>query len=197
MTAAFLLGLAGSWHCAAMCGGLAWGRRPLPYLVGRLLGYACVGAVLGHLGMWVTQYLGSRLLLGVSGSLLLAMGSLPKAPLQPRNGFSLVAFLWTELGPWLRSPGWRARFLLGLATALFPCGLLSAAWLQAANAGSSFSGLATMAAFAGGSMPGLLAPRWLAGRLKVGAGWEKLALLLAGSFMLAAALMPPVCQHCH
>lgn len=197
MISAFLLGLAGSWHCAAMCGGLAWGKRPLPYLLGRWLGYACVGAVLGHLGLWVMQFMGSRLVLGISGSLLLAMGCLPKAPLQARNGFSLMAFLWTELGPWLRSPGPRARFLLGLATALFPCGLLSAAWLQAANAGSAPWGALTMAAFAGGSLPGLLAPRWLAGRFRVGPHWEKLALMLCGSFMLAAALLPSGCQHCH
>ncbi len=189
MIAALLLGAAGSWHCAAMCGGLAW-SRPWPYVVGRLLGYALVGAALGWGGVWATQFVGSRLLLAVSGCLLLAAALAPKGPLKARNGFSVTAFLWTELAPWLRTPGTRSRFGLGLATALFPCGLLYAAWLQAANQGSPLAGMLSMMAFWAGSLPGLLAPGWLGRKLGGGAQFTKVALLMSGSVMLSMALWP-------
>jgi sulfite exporter TauE/SafE len=200
MIGSLLLGLAGSWHCAAMCGGFAWGPRPLPYLVGRLLGYAAVGALIGWGGLWALQFLGNRLLLGLSGALLLAMGMARQRPPQARNGFSLSAFLWTELAPWLRSPGAGSRFGFGLVTAVFPCGLLYAAWLQAANQGSIGLAVVSMMTFWLGTLPGLLLPRWLGRRLGAGARLDKLALLLTGSIMLAQALWPdlpgPSAAHC-
>lgn len=190
MIGAFLLGLAGSWHCAGMCGGFVWGQRPLVYLLGRLLGYCLVGLGLGLGGTWALQWLGSRLLLAVSGCLLVAMGLARGQVVKPRNGFSLGAFLWQELSPWLRRPGSQARFLLGLATALFPCGLLYAAWLQAANQPGVLGAVGCMAAFWVGTLPGLLAPRWIARWLGQGRGIEQVALMLTGSIMLAQALWP-------
>jgi sulfite exporter TauE/SafE len=161
------------------------------------LGYSLVGALLGWGGLWVLQYMGSRLLLGISGSLLVAMAISRQRPPQARNGFSLTAFLWTALAPWLRTPGSLSRFGFGLATALFPCGLLYAAWLQAANQGSVTAGMASMALFWAGTLPGLLAPGWLGRRLGGGARLDKLALLFTGSMMLAMALAPetamPLC----
>ena len=190
MIGSFLLGLVGSWHCAAMCGGFAWGPRPWPYLAGRLLGYTLVGAVLGWSGLWALQFLGSRLLLGVSGSLLLAMGVARQRTLQAHNGYSLGAFVWKELAPWLRAPGARSRFGFGLITAVFPCGLLYAAWLQAATQGSVLQASACMAVFWAGTLPGLLLPRWLGRRLGGGLRLDQLALLLTGGMMLAQALWP-------
>ena len=53
-------GFLGSWHCAAMCGPLATagctrngrltGRDAAGYFAGRLLSYATLGAIMGHLG---------------------------------------------------------------------------------------------------------------------------------------------------
>ncbi|MBT9585236.1 sulfite exporter TauE/SafE family protein [bacterium] len=190
MIVAFLLGVAGSWHCAAMCGGFAWGPRPVAYLAGRLLGYALVGALLGWSGLWALQFLGNRLLLAISGCLLLAMGLVQQRAVTARNGFSLTAFLWSELAPWLRSPGTRSRFGFGLVTAVFPCGLLYAAWLQAANQGTPELAALSMISFWAGTLPGLLLPRWAGRQLGAGARLDKLALLLTGSVMLAQALWP-------
>lgn len=194
MLEALLLGVLGSWHCALMCGGFLWGPRPLPYLLGRLLGYALVGAALGWGGQWLLGFLGSRLLLGLSGGLLLLMARarLPVA----RNGPSLLGFLLRELGPWLRGPGWRARFLLGLATAGFPCGLLSAAWVVTLGQGGAVSGALAMSCFWLGTLPGLLLPRLLGLR---GGGFVGWGYGLAGAWMLAQALwpdVPGVAGHC-
>jgi sulfite exporter TauE/SafE len=120
-----------------------------------------------------------------------------RTPVQPKNGASLLGFLLKELGPWLRGPGPRARFLLGLMTALFPCGLLSAAWLMAVNQGSPARSALSMVCFALGSTPGLLLPRWL-GRL--GGAVAPVALYLAAGWMLMLALWPDGGAggfHCH
>ncbi|MBS2034223.1 sulfite exporter TauE/SafE family protein [bacterium] len=186
MFEAFLLGFLGSWHCALMCGGFLWGARPWPYLVGRLLGYACVGAALGWGGHWLLGYLGSRLLLGLSGLMLLFMAR-ARGPVQAQNKATLLGFVLKELGPWLRAPGPRARFLLGLVTAVFPCGLLSAAWLMAMNQGTPSRAAISMVWFALGSTPGLMLPRWL-GRL--GGAIAPVALYLASGWMLMMALWP-------
>jgi len=199
MAAALMLGLAGSWHCAAMCGGftLAFrrGSALLAYLMGRWLGYATVGALLGGWGGLATQWLGSKLVLGVAALLLILM-TLAKNPAgvtpQAHNGFSLTAFLWTALGPWLRQPGPMAQWGLGLATAIFPCGLLYAAWLQAAATSSWIQGMLCMSAFCMGTLPGLLAPRWLRNHLP--AQWgnriQSLAMLSAAAWMLFQVLLP-------
>jgi len=184
----FLLGLLGSWHCALMCGGFLWGARPLPYLVGRLLGYSLVGALLGWGGQWLLGLLGSRLLLGSSGLLLLVMAR-ARLPVAAKNSSSLLGFLLRELGPWLRGPSGRARFFLGLSTAVFPCGLLSAGWLLAVNQGSALAGALSMALFWLGTLPGLLLPRLL-GRVLGGKNLAPWALGLAGAWMLATALWP-------
>lgn len=188
MLEALFLGILGSWHCALMCGGFLWGPRPVPYLTGRLLGYAAVGAALGWGGQWLLGFLGSRLLLGCSGVLLLVMAR-ARLPVTAKNSASLMGYLLRELGPWLRGPGKRARFLLGLATAVFPCGLLSAAWLLAVSQGSAASGALSMSLFWLGTLPGLLLPRWL-GRAWQGLNVTPWALGLAGAWMLAQALWP-------
>lgn len=188
MLEALLLGVLGSWHCALMCGGFLWGPRPAPYLTGRLIGYAAVGAALGWGGQWLLGFLGSRLLLGFSGALLLVMAR-ARLPVAAKNSPSLMGYVMRELGPWLRGPGTRARFLLGLATALFPCGLLSAAWLLAIRQGSPALGALSMGLFWLGTLPGLLLPRFLGRRVS---GWNAgpWALGLAGAWMLAQALWP-------
>ena len=188
MPEAFFLGLLGSWHCALMCGGFLCGPRPLPYLAGRLIGYALIGAALGWGGQWLLGFLGSRLLLGFSGLLLLVMAR-ARFPVAAKNGASLLGFLLRELGPWLRGPGRQAHFLLGLTTAVFPCGLLSAAWLLAVSQGSPALGALSMSLFWLGTLPGLLLPRFL-GRALGGWNVSPWALGLAGAWMLAQALWP-------
>lgn len=194
MIVAFLLGLAGSWHCMAMCGGFVWAfhrrRAPWAYQVGRLLGYLGLGALLGILGTGLLPWLGSKLVLGLAGVLLIGMALAQQFPSPPQaqNGFSLRAFLWSGLSPWLARPDWKGRFLLGLVTALFPCGLLSAAWVQAAAQASPWGAMQIMAAFWLGTAPALMIapslPRQWSQKV------QKVAILLAAGWMLFQALAP-------
>ena len=187
MIPALLLGLAGSLHCAAMCGGFTWAfPRPWLYLLGRLLGYLSVAYLLQLLGRPALDLLGSPLVLAACGVGLLAM-LLARRPVRAENSASLLGWLWLSLGPWLRQPGPGGRLLFGLVTALFPCGLLGSAYLQSLAYGPH-----TMLAFWLGSLPGLLYPRllfrWIPSSWATRIQW--LAMGTAALWMLLQALWP-------
>jgi sulfite exporter TauE/SafE len=85
---------------------------------------------------------------------------------------------------------------LGLVTGILPCGLLASAWALAAAAGDPAGGAASMAIFALGSLPGLIAPV-LAGRFATrlgtspflhGALWCGLGLWIAARPLVAGLL---------
>ena len=98
-----LLGLLGSTHCLAMCGGfmLAVRGRAAAYQAGRLLGYSLAGAALASAGWAARLGLGNRLFLVAAGCGMLAMG-LGLAPARVPG----LARLLLILGPLLRRPFW-------------------------------------------------------------------------------------------
>lgn len=169
MTELFLLGLVGQGHCLAMCSGLALAlrRKPLEYQLGRLTGYVCVGALAGLLGfvagslrVWV---------LGLAGLVMVFMGLgllgwAPKLPVGP--GLWLARVMRSRLAA-------GSAYGLGAASAMLPCGLLYAAVARSAAAPSVLDGALGMGAFWLGTLPVLLAVRWLS--LRPGSGWARLA----------------------
>lgn len=171
---ALFMGLAGSWHCAAMCGatslgvvqacGGPQGRAAWAFQAGRLGGYAAAGAVvasgaaaLARLGtlspatrpLWALAQAGA---LGL-GLWLLCTGREPAwlAQLGRRPGAAPV-----PAGGWQRMAGPGKAALAGGLWAAWPCGLLHSALLLAALANGPAGGAAVMAAFAAASSLGLL-----------------------------------------
>lgn len=163
---AFLLGLAGSAHCAGMCGPLALalprraGSSPAALVVGRLsynagrVGtYGAMGFLLGWVGRglalsgvqrWVSLVLGVGLLAGAVShrwGVLRGPNLLAWAPL--RRGF----------GRLLQRPGPGALAALGGLNGLLPCGLVYAACAGAALAGSGPAGAGYMMLFGLGTVP--------------------------------------------
>ena len=205
IASATLLGLAGTPHCAAMCGApcaalLARGRPPsvLAFHVARVASYAAGGALAA----------------GSVGALLLLSGLSPA--LRPLWALLHVAAL--SLGLWLlvtgrqpawlgrvgRAPaataqgGWQAvqgpqRGVLraaagGILWVAWPCGLLQSALLVSSMANSAAAGAAAMAAFAVASSAGLLAAPWAWSRLLAGGGAvERERLAVRGAGLLLAA----------
>ena len=174
--AAFLLGLAGSLHCAAMCGPLllAVGAarrhsgRPAArfpggglfysaaYHGGRLVTYSVLGAVSGLIGAAVVFAGFQRWISIVAGGLIL-LGAF--ASFRARwNGLAgrAVSVVKTTFGLLLRTPGLGAAALLGGLNGLLPCGLVYVACAAAAAAGSVRGGVAAMRAFGRGTVPMLL-----------------------------------------
>jgi sulfite exporter TauE/SafE len=160
--AAFLAGLLGGAHCLGMCGGFvlaaaAGGQRAWLFHLGRLAGYAALGAVAalfgallelggGAAGLHHLRYL-------VSGVLLLAfglafVGALPRPWLEP--GAGIVARL---VGRARRASGPAYPLLLGLPIGLLPCGLLYPMYAAAAATGSPAEGAALLVTFGLGTVP--------------------------------------------
>lgn len=196
LLAALTTGLAGSVHCAAMCGPVACaaagGGRPwrsgAEYALGRLAGYAAVGAIFGFVGQHTLCHLpldrvASWLGWAMAGvALFMAFRrARPTPPLQLGRRRPPIAARLFAIMP-------RRPVAFGLITALLPCGMLLPAWALAALADSAPGGALVMAVFSLGSLPGLLAPLLVAplGRRLVAARpwvvsvmWGGLAVWLA------------------
>lgn len=176
---ALLLGLFGSVHCLAMCGGLAGalgqvGPRPgafrilaqhLGYGLGRISSYGLAGGLAGFLGLAVAGAAGPAgvsLLRALCGVLLIAVG-ITLAGWWPVTA-RLEAFgarFWRRLAPWsqrLRPADriWK-HYLIGMIWGWLPCGLVYGALATAAATGNGLRGAAFMLAFGVGTLPALVA----------------------------------------
>ena len=184
LSTAAVMGLVGGPHCLAMCGAACVGvsrwssnRSWIPLLLfqlGRLIGYAVLGAVaaasMQALG-WMTVHSAAlrpvwsmvHIAAVLIGLMLFLRGE------QPLWLSNAAAGIWHKLS----SPEQRQAlhlhpvgpFLLGLVWAFLPCGLLYSALLVALLSGSALEGAAVMSSFAvGGAIMLMLAP-WLWSRL--------------------------------
>ncbi|QPF73293.1 sulfite exporter TauE/SafE family protein [Roseateles sp. DAIF2] len=205
IASALLMGLAGTPHCALMCGaactGLVGGeRRALwGFQLARLASYAAGGALAAASVGWAAQ-------LGQASALLRPLWvMLHMAAL----GLGLY-LLWRGRQPaWLEALGARSEraaagsatvslagigagravtgraTLGGLAWLAWPCGLLQSALVVAALASGPAQGAAVMGAFGAASAPGLLLAPVL---LRRGAGGMRWAVRLAGLCLAAASV---------
>lgn len=205
--AAFMSGLLGGAHCAAMCGGIASGfsalagpggwLRALEPNLGRILGYTLAGAFAGGLGYgivglarseWIA--LGARTLVG----LVLVVAALRLLDRKGRLGFlsRRGAGVWQRLAP-LQARLMPAntsvkRIALGMLWGWMPCGLsttlIAAAWLQA----DARNGALTMLAFGVGTLPVMLPLTWSGAR--IGQRLQRSAWRSAiGGLVLSAGLL--------
>lgn len=185
LVTAFLMGLAGIPHCTAMCGAACAAAFPKGVsvwaLVGRAIGYACLGVVAataaGLVSRWGQQiamlkplWMMAQLAMVMLGGFMLLRGFIPERVDQAGKGLYVrLRASWQA-----RSSGWPPRvrqgwpLLAGLAWALLPCGLLYAALMVAALASRPWEGGLVMLAFAVPSALGVWAApalmRWLNGR---------------------------------
>lgn len=174
MTSTYLIALGivsssffGSWHCAGMCGPVATlmsTRQGLwSYHLGRLVSYALLGALAGGLGQfflnsqfvalrWISATLLALVLLGSGASLLL--------PARWRNllqNHFMVRRIWQVIRRMQAFHVGRSTFVVGLLTALLPCGWLYTYVTAAIATQSPFAGAATLVLFWAGGLPALSA----------------------------------------
>ena len=197
---AFLLGLAGSLHCAGMCGPLALALPPagrstaglvasrLAYNAGRILTYGLLGLVFGVIGRalllagvqrWVSLTLGLALLIGLVAS----RGATRWFPVA-----RVMNALTSRMAALLRQRSVVSLGVLGLLNGLLPCGLVYVAGAGAIGTGHVSSGIAYMAMFGVGTVPMMLAIS-LSGKLVPAALRRKLSGLVPASICLVAALL--------
>ncbi len=165
-----LLGVLTSVHCLAMCGGWivsmgVWlqgdeGKRngwppALLYHGGRLLSYTLSGGVAGGFGQLTSFSGGWKAVAPLGGGilmLLLGLDLLGWCPLFRKFRLQLPGWIGRRLGHDLHG-----CWVIGLLSALLPCGPLQTAQLYAMSTGNFYAGAAAMAGFALGTVPLLLA----------------------------------------
>jgi len=198
--AAFLLGFAGSLHCAGMCGPLALALPPagnsaagflagrLAYHAGRILTYSLLGVVFGLIGQglllagvqrWLSLTLGVAMLVGLAAS---------RSATQWIPVTRLVNPLKSLMAVLLRQRSLLSLGILGLLNGLLPCGLVYVACAGATATGHLSSGVAYMAIFGVGTVPMMLAIG-LSGRLVPAPLRLKLRVLVPVSILLVATLL--------
>lgn len=186
-------GLASLPHCAGMCGPLAAFacrgldgegmtlRRMVAYQAGRFVSYVALGVGAGALGHGISLALPARYVQALlSWSLALALGGAALRALRASravSGRAVAVPLVIGRGP--RAPSLVARLLgrvlsapllLGLLTALLPCGALASGLLVAAGTAQASRGAAAMAGFALASGPALALGAWVVSEVRVVAG---------------------------
>jgi len=211
IVSALLAGLFGGVHCAAMCGGIAvslsLGGRPSSPLaqwwqalqpnLGRILGYALAGALVGGAGRGLIELIRSAGLIALlRGALGLVLVLVALRMLGQARGFDPLAGpaqrLWQALRPLQRhllpADTVAKRLGIGLLWGWLPCGLslslLAVAWLQA----GALAGALTMLAFGLGTLATLLPLTWTGARL--GQRLQRSgARTLAGALVMLAGLI--------
>lgn len=184
MIVAFTLGLMGSFgHCAGMCSGVIvlLGRHPALHAarfgwvwvhLGRLASYALLGLVAGAAGHLIAGQIatlqwvqGALALLMASMALYFVLAILGRLP-SPDAGLGGLTRAWGQAMRNSAGAGHRplAPLGLGLLWGLLPCGLVLTALFTAAVSTSPLAGALRMAVFGVGTLPSLLAVRWLARR---------------------------------
>jgi sulfite exporter TauE/SafE len=160
--AAFILGLAGSVHCALMCGpltlALSGARRQNVrrwlwlHHVGRLTTYAIMGLVSGTLGA-VVVWAGFERWLSIGAGAAVLILALQQWRGRPGFGARLGYQIKNRFAPLLKGQSAWSDFGLGAANGLLPCGLVYVACAAAAATGHSLHGSLVMLTFGLGTCP--------------------------------------------
>ena len=225
--AAIVMGLLGSVHCAAMCGGIAASLSAAPapsrsfarinrivaQNAGRLTSYAIAGALTASLGTTLASRAGGEGMLALRSMAALMMIA---AGLQIGGWSGIVskvealgALLWKRLAPLAASarrlPGAGGAYAFGLVWGWLPCGLVYSALVIAATSETALAGSTTMLAFGLGTLPATLAIGGLAGsgmralRRRGAPQAAGIAMTAFGAWTLFAAIHAYLqpAMHCH
>jgi uncharacterized protein len=205
LVAGFALGLAGSGHCALMCGplmlalhrgsGSAAGSAFAYHQMGRVVVYVIAGALAGSAGH-AAGLAGFGRAVAVSTGAVLILGAVPRAgaPGLTRITAAFGRRLSGLTSMVTRRLGHRRRlhaFALGAVNGLLPCGMTYAALASATALGSAAHAMLFMAGFGLGALPALAAwqavrlPRALVRRLELA---TRFAVIVIGVSLAAQGL---------
>jgi uncharacterized protein len=174
---AFLLGLAGSLHCAGMCGPLVLAlakARPrtvhestgrVCYHLGRVASYCVLGLMLGFLGQLVAPAGFQRWLSITLGVVLLAALWVASKVSLAAPVWKWVAWLKGSMRALLQKDSLASQATMGALNGLLPCGLVYVAAAGATAAGNPLTGATYMALFGLGTWPMMLGIHFAGQRL--------------------------------
>ena len=166
---AFILGLAGSFHCIGMCGPIAFvipvdksnkakaTFQTFLYHFGRLLTYAFIGLLFGLIGKGL--YLAGfqqrlSILMGVVMILIVVLPSSVSRKVKITQPFyKAIGLVKQKMGLYLSKKSHKSIFFIGLLNGFLPCGLVYMAVLGAISTGSYIEGVLYMSLFGLGTVP--------------------------------------------
>lgn len=168
---AFVLGLAGSFHCVGMCGPIAlslplrgdsilqkiWGS--ILWSAGRIVTYSLIGALFGLIGEGFKLIGYQQIISIVIGILMILSVILPSVfkNFSISKSFPFLNHLRNGMRTLFQGKNLMALFLIGIFNGLLPCGLVYLAVAGAIGTADVLKGIAYMALFGLGTLPMLLA----------------------------------------
>ncbi len=195
---AIVMGLAGSFHCVAMCSPLmmaASAKSPflyskIVYNIGRVLVYALLGAMAATIGsnsINVTQQNYLSVGMGII-FLLLAIGFFKKVsiPFLSTSILWLISKLKKWFGRWLTSRSNMAMFILGMLNGLLPCGLTYIAVASCFILPTALDGFLFMILFGLGTWPVMVGLTWVATALLRKVNYQRIT---AAMFLVTGILL--------
>lgn len=206
---AFFLGLAGSLHCAAMCGPLMlalpmsraarWeaAAQVMIYQLGRIGTYGALGVLFGLLGKGVALAGFQQALSILAGGLLLVAAFFAveweRAALSMPGIRALTQWVQRRIATILHRHPRGASLAVGMLNGLLPCGLVYAAVAGAISMTSGLGGSVFMVLFGLGTLP-LLFVLMISGQ-RLGGAWrarlrvvQPALLVVAGMLLLSRGL---------
>ena len=180
---AILIGLLGTTHCLAMCGGLASSLSVsssnrassfvgiLSYNLGRILSYTVAGALIGLVGATIQTTVAAPILRTLAGLLLIGMGlyiaqwwfGITKLE---QAGSILWRYISPLLKPLIPADTPTKALLLGMGWGWLPCGLVYSTLIWSSAAGSWSESALLMLGFGIGTLPAMLATGLIAQQVK-------------------------------
>ena len=166
MITALLLGLAGSLHCAGMCGPLmlmtptvgntrsSFIASRLIYHTGRLTTYSLVGLCFGLVGQSLV-FAGLQRWLSMTAGVLMLVALFAALPVKARLT-RIPIFVRSLFSKFLQKRSFLSLFALGATNGLLPCGLVYMAATASTAVGSVSASVLYMLLFGLGTLPVLL-----------------------------------------
>jgi hypothetical protein len=208
LMAAFVLGLAASGHCVAMCGGVSGalglatarsaGNRPratllIGYQVGRVVSYAIAGGLAGGMLGFVVGWIdvdALRSVLHALAAAALVVAALVAFGVLRDPGARLGRVVWPRLAPLAKRllpvTNLPRALAFGMVWGWMPCGFAYTVMLIAALEHDALRAAATMIAFGLGTAPAMLAVGFGAPRAFAWAG-NAHGRRIAGSVLVGCA----------
>lgn len=166
---AFVLGLAGSFHCIGMCGPIAFmlpvDRSSKPklfyqiflYHFGRLLSYSIIGVLFGFIGKGLYLAGFQQRLSILMGVIMIVMVAIPVSIFNKYNFskplYKIIGQVKKRLGLYLNKKSNKAIFSIGFFNGLLPCGLVYMALIGSISTGTATQGATYMFLFGMGTVP--------------------------------------------
>ena len=210
---AFILGLAGSLHCAGMCSPLAFAITNLSksvlinrsiYNSGRILVYGILGTVVSSIGYLLPLEKFQSSLSIAMGIILILVGVIGVSKFQfsilSKVSQKMTSAIKTQFKSQIQSKTYFSYFLLGSLNGVLPCGLTLIALTSTIITPTPLDGFYFMIFFGLGTIPvmmGLVSVmQWVAKNFKFSINRINMVMLIiAGCLLIARVYLPH--NHAH